>query len=62
MDAGYDRGMSDDEDPQEPAALVDLTTFGCGIRIDVRYARSDNFLGRPLYDQALVGPKARAPS
>jgi D-alanyl-D-alanine dipeptidase len=33
------------------AALVDLTTLGPTVRLDVRYATSNNFLGRPVYPE-----------
>lgn len=33
------------------ADLVDLTTLDPGIRLDIRYATSDNFLSTPLYAQ-----------
>lgn len=38
---------------QPPAAftLVDLAAFDPTLRLDIRYATSDNFLGRPLYPQ-----------
>ena len=32
--------------------LVELTTLDPTILLDVRYAREDNFLGRPVYPQA----------
>lgn len=43
--------------------LVELTVLEPGIRLDVRYARSDNFLGRPVYSEArafLQRPAAEA--
>ncbi len=43
--------------------LVELTALEPGIRLDVRYARSDNFLGRPVYGEArafLQRPAAEA--
>jgi D-alanyl-D-alanine dipeptidase len=43
--------------------LVELTTLDPTIRLDVRYARSDNFLGRPVYREArafLQRPAAQA--
>lgn len=36
--------------PREPN-LVELTTLDPTIRLDIRYATADNFLGTPLYDQ-----------
>lgn len=49
--------------PLRPADLVELTDVEPGIRLDVRYARSDNFLGRPVYREArafLQRPAAEA--
>jgi D-alanyl-D-alanine dipeptidase len=54
--------------PAEPGPfrapdLVELTALEPGIRLDVRYARSDNFLGQPVYRQArafLQRPAAEA--
>lgn len=49
--------------PLRPADLVELTALEPGIRLDVRYARSDNFLGRPVYREArafLQRPAAEA--
>lgn len=43
--------------------LVEITAVDPGIRLDVRYARSDNFLGRPVYSEArafLQRPAAEA--
>ena len=43
--------------------LVELTVLEPGIRLDVRYARSDNFLGVPVYREArafLQRPAAEA--
>lgn len=43
--------------------LVELTVLEPGIRLDVRYARSDNFLGVPVYAEArafLQRPAAEA--
>lgn len=45
------------------ADLVELTTLDATIRLDVRYATSRNFLGRPVYTQArafLQRPAAEA--
>ncbi len=43
--------------PQEsgefrPSELVDVTTYDPAIRLDIRYAGFDNFLGEPVYSQA----------
>jgi D-alanyl-D-alanine dipeptidase len=35
----------------EPADLVDLTTLDPTIRLDIRYAGHDNFMGLPLYER-----------
>ena len=35
-----------------PADLVDLTTVDPRIKLDIRYAGSDNFMGVPLYERA----------
>jgi zinc D-Ala-D-Ala dipeptidase len=52
------------EDGQfRPPDLVELTSLDAGIRLDIRYASSDNFLGTPLYSQArafLQRPAAEA--
>ena len=34
------------------AALVDLAALDATIRMDIRYATANNFLGRPVYTQA----------
>ncbi len=36
------------------ADLVDITSLDSTIRLDVRYATSNNFLGEPLYERARV--------
>jgi D-alanyl-D-alanine dipeptidase len=46
-----------------PSDLVDLTTLHPAIRLDIRYATADNFLGAPVYTQArafLQRPAAEA--
>lgn len=46
-----------------PADLVNLSTLGPTIRLDIRYAGSDNFMGLPLYERAaayLQRPAAQA--
>ncbi|WP_165185808.1 M15 family metallopeptidase [Caulobacter soli] len=46
-----------------PADLVDLSTLDPTIRLDIRYAGSDNFMGLPLYERAaayLQRPAAQA--
>lgn len=49
--------------PYLPNDLVDLTSIDPGIRIDIRYAGSNNFMGIPLYERAaafLQRPAAEA--
>ena len=49
--------------PFRPVDLVELTTLDASIRLDVRYATSDNFLGVPVYPEArafLQRPAAEA--
>src|SRR5262245_45196382 len=49
--------------PFDPVDLVELTTLDASIRLDVRYATSDNFLGVPVYEEArafLQRPAAEA--
>jgi len=38
--------------PFRPSQLVELTALDSTIRLDIRYATSDNFLSTPLYTQA----------
>lgn len=38
--------------PRRAADLVDLTTVDPAIRLDIRYATSNNFMGFPLYEKA----------
>lgn len=50
---------------EKPATsqLVELVEVDPRLRLDIRYAREDNFLGFPVYKEArafLVGPAARA--
>jgi len=47
----------------KPADLVDLTTLDLRIRLDIRYAGSDNFMGLKLYERPaayLQRPAAQA--
>ena len=56
-------GPPAEEGPFRAPDLVELTALEPGIRLDVRYARSDNFLGRPVYREArafLQRPAAEA--
>jgi D-alanyl-D-alanine dipeptidase len=39
-------------DPHLPDDLVDLTSFDPRIRLDIRYAGANNFMGIPLYERA----------
>lgn len=46
-----------------PSDLVDVTTIDPGIKLDIRYAGSDNFMGIPLYEKPaayLQRPAAQA--
>jgi D-alanyl-D-alanine dipeptidase len=40
------------ETGKQPADLVDLTTIDRRIRLDIRYATANNFMGFPLYERA----------
>lgn len=49
--------------PKRPADLVDLTTVDPAIKLDIRYATTNNFMGFPLYERAaayLQQPAAEA--
>jgi D-alanyl-D-alanine dipeptidase/kynurenine formamidase len=49
--------------PFRPSDLVELVTLDPSIRLDIRYARKDNLVGRQLYDEArafLQRPAAEA--
>jgi D-alanyl-D-alanine dipeptidase len=51
------------ETGKQPADLVALTTVDRRIRLDIRYAKSNNFMGFPLYERAgayLQRPAAEA--
>ena len=37
--------------PRRPADLVDLSTLDPSIKLDIRYASSNNFMGFPLYER-----------
>ena len=46
-----------------PTELVELVTFDSTIKLDIRYAKSNNFMRRPMYSQArafLQRPAANA--
>ena len=52
-----------EEGPFRTPDLVELTTVDSTIRLDVRYATANNFVGRPVYDEArafLQRPAAEA--
>jgi len=52
-----------EQQSSRPADLVDLTTIDPTIKLDIRYATSNNFLGTPVYEQAkayLERPAAEA--
>ncbi len=42
----------DENKPFRAPDLVDLTTIDPTIKLDIRYATSDNFLGTPVYEEA----------
>jgi D-alanyl-D-alanine dipeptidase len=47
----------------QPEGLVELITLEPGLKLDIRYARQDNFMGFPLYPEArafLQKPAAEA--
>jgi D-alanyl-D-alanine dipeptidase len=49
--------------PFRPSDLIELTTLDPSIRLDIRYATTNNFLGKPFYRQArafLQRPAAEA--
>ncbi len=49
--------------PFKPSDLVDITKYGNSIKLDIRYASTDNFLGTPVYSSAhafLQRPAAEA--
>lgn len=51
------------EQHKREAHLVELTTLDSTIKLDIRYATSDNFVGRPVYPEArafLQKPAAKA--
>ena len=49
--------------PRHPSDLVDLRRLDAGLKFDIRYAGTDNFMGFPLYERAgafLQRPAAEA--
>jgi len=56
-------GPPKEEGPFHPTELVELVTLDPTIRLDIRYATSNNFVGRPVYTEArafLQKPAAEA--
>lgn len=50
-------GSAEQRPPRDPKAtrqadLVELVTLDPGIKLDIRYAGTDNFLGKPVYPEA----------
>jgi D-alanyl-D-alanine dipeptidase len=45
-------GPPREKGPFRNADLVELVTLDPAIKLDIRYATSNNFVGRPVYDQA----------
>lgn len=59
ISAGAGRTLS----PDDPKRLLELVTLDPAIKLDIRYATTNNFTGQILYDEArafLVTPAARA--
>lgn len=59
ISAGQGRTLS----PDDPKRLLELVTLDPMIKLDMRYATTNNFTGQVLYDEArafLVTPAARA--
>ena len=51
------------EDNKREAKLVELTTLDPTIKLDIRYATANNFMGRPVYPEGrafLQKPAAKA--
>lgn len=40
------------QDNKREADLIELTTLSSSIKLDIRYATADNFVGRPVYTEA----------
>src|SRR3954468_7176662 len=56
------RALANEENTRE-ANLVELTTLDNTIKLDIRYATANNFVGRPVYSEArafLQRPAAEA--
>jgi D-alanyl-D-alanine dipeptidase len=61
--AAFAQGPPLDAAASREPELVELTRLDPTIRLDIRYATADNFLGRPVYEQArafLQRPAAEA--
>ena len=59
----YAQNAPPKEHDKREARLVELTTLDNTIKLDIRYATPDNFVGRPVYPQArafLQKPAAKA--
>jgi len=59
----YSQGMPVDPDAKRKPDLVELKALDPTIKLDIRYAGTNNFLGRPVYRQArafLQKPAAEA--
>ena len=63
----FSNGVAQNAPPKEEkkreAHLVELTSLDNTIKLDIRYATSDNFVGRPVYPEArafLQKPAAKA--
>lgn len=65
---GCGPALAQDGPPKDPKAtrkadLVELVRLDAGIKLDIRYAKSNNFLGKPVYPEArafLQRPAAEA--
>ena len=51
-DAVYAQSAPPREKNKREADLVELTKLDNTIKLDIRYARSDNFVGKPVYTEA----------
>src|SRR5688572_4438265 len=54
--ASFAAVMAQTAPPREPdkreAHLIELKTLDDSIKLDIRYATADNFMGRPVYPEA----------
>ena len=63
LPASYGQGPPKEAGPFRAPDLVEVVKLDPTIRLDIRYATSNNFLGRPVYDQSrafLQRPAAEA--